>query len=64
MVGSHYNNFLDIFNTSLSINGFYTGHVEHIWKVRTSRCENVLVCKEFTIEETQRGGMNEKYTTI
>ena len=64
MVGSHYNNFLDIFNTSLYVNGFYTGHVEYIWKVRTLRCENVLVCKEFTIEETQRGGINEKYTTI
>uniref|UniRef100_A0A6C0HED9 Uncharacterized protein n=1 Tax=viral metagenome TaxID=1070528 RepID=A0A6C0HED9_9ZZZZ len=65
MVGSHYNNFKFIFNTStLNQYGNYTYHIEWIWKMRTSLCDNILVCKEFKIERTQRGGLEEIFDTI
>lgn len=64
MVGSHFNHFSDIFNIHLIHNNQYQGHIESVWKFRTSNYKKVLVCKTFTIEETQRGGENEKYTTI
>jgi hypothetical protein len=65
MVGSHYKNFSDIFNIHL-INEYnqYDEHIERIWKMRTSKYKNVLICKTFKIEQTQRGGLNEKYDTI
>ena len=59
VVGSHYNNFLDIFNIYVN-----DGHIENVWKTRTSAYNNILICKIFTIDETTRGGVNETYTTI
>ena len=65
MVGSHYKNFSDIFNLHLiNENNQYDNHIERIWKMRTSKYKNVLICTEFKIEQTQRGGLNEKYDTI
>jgi len=63
MVGAHYRNFLDIFSKYLMINGVFEPHVEYVWKDRTSKHLN-LTCKEFHIEKTQRGGVNEEYLTI
>ena len=59
VVGSHRNNFSNIFH--VYIDDF---HIENVWKTRTSIYENILVCKIFQIEETQRGGIDQKYTTI
>ena len=65
MVGSHINNFKDIFNINLlNKNNLYDSHIENIWKYRTSKYKNILICKEFSIESTQRGGLFEKFTTI
>ena len=58
MVGSHRNNFLFIFGITMF------SHFEIIWKERTSRFKNILVCKEFKIEKTQRGGLNEIFETM
>ena len=58
MVGAHYNNFTFIFG----LDSFF--HIEEIWKERTSRFKNILVCKEFKIEKTQRGGLNEIFETM
>jgi hypothetical protein len=58
MVGAHYNNFTFIFGLSTY------SHIEVIWKERASMCDNNLVCKEFKIEKTQRGGLNEIFETI
>jgi hypothetical protein len=65
MVGSHNKNFADIFNIHLiNEHNQYDQHIERIWKMRTSKYSNVLICKLFKIEQTQRGGLNEKYDTI
>lgn len=65
MVGSHCKNFSDIFNINLiNENNKYDQHIENIWKMRTSKYKNVLVCKTFKIEQTQRGGLDEKFDTI
>jgi hypothetical protein len=65
MVGSHYNNFLQIFNIKL-INRYnqYEWHIENIWKMRTSYYKNILICKEFKINKTIRGGFFEYFYTI
>jgi hypothetical protein len=65
MVGSHIDNFSDIFNPEL-LNEYnnYDGHIENIWKYRTSLYDKVLVCKEFNIDSTQRGGLNKIFITI
>jgi hypothetical protein len=41
----------------------YNGHIETLWKYRTSLYKN-LHCKEFQIENTPRGGLNESFNTI
>jgi hypothetical protein len=65
MVGCHYNKFTSIFKPYLiTSGGWYDGHVENIWKERTSMCDNILVCKKFAIERTQRGGLNETFDNI
>jgi hypothetical protein len=65
MVGSHNKNFADIFNIHLiNEHNQYDQHIERIWKMRTSKYSKVLICKLFKIEQTQRGGLNEKYETI
>jgi len=61
MVGCQSTHFLDIFNIELDKN--YKGHIEDIWKLRTSNYKN-LSCKVFDIEPTMRGGVNAVYTTI
>ena len=65
MVGSHYRYFSDIFNIHLiNDKNHYDGHAEDVWKFRTSKCKKILICKTFNINETQRGGVSQKYTTI
>jgi len=65
MVGSHVNNFKDIFNINLlNKNNVYDSLIENIWKYRTSKYNKILICKEFSIESTQRGGLFEQFTTI
>lgn len=65
MVGSHYKYFPDIFNIYLINDNYqYEGHIENIWKLRTSRHKKILICKTFNITETQRGGVNETFTNI
>lgn len=69
MVGCHYTQFLNIFNTDIddihkNVIGYsYTGEVEHIFNYRTSKSKN-LHCNEFQIENTQRGGINEMINSI
>lgn len=65
MVGSHIKNFQNIFNSKLlDENNNYDGHIENIWKYRTMKYDKVLVCKEFNIKSTQRGGLNEVFNTL
>lgn len=65
MVGSHINNFSNIFNMALlDENNKYDEHLENIWKYRTSQYDKILVCKEFNIEPTQRGGFDQVFLTI
>jgi hypothetical protein len=65
MVGSHIYSFRYIFHTQLiNKKGNYDYHVENIYKERINNCKNVIRCKEFNINPTQRGGSNIKYTTI
>jgi hypothetical protein len=65
MVGAHYNNFNFIFNTNV-VDEYnkYDYWIERVWKTRTSMCDNILVCKEFKIERTPRGGVEEIFDTI
>jgi hypothetical protein len=65
MVGSHYDNFKHVFGLNLiDNNNKYNGHIEYIWKLRTSKYSNILRCKEFKISATKRGGVNGIFTTI
>lgn len=65
MVGSHYNHFLDIFHIHLiNEKNQYDGHVETIFRLRTSKYSKILICKTFEITKTQRGGLNQTYTNI
>jgi hypothetical protein len=64
MVGCHYTKFSTIFNIYLFDIKGYKGHIEDVWKLRTSNCEKVLVCDPLLIEPTYRGGENEVYTII
>jgi hypothetical protein len=60
MIGSHYKNFSYIFNSKLlDEKNEYDGHIENVWKLRTSFYDNILVCKKFIINKTQRGGLDE-----
>jgi hypothetical protein len=59
MVGSHYRHFFDIFNVHITC-----CHIENVWKLRTSKYKKILICKTFNINETQRGGLEQKYTDI
>ena len=59
MVGSHVKNFNQIFNINLlNKNGQYIGHIEDLWKERTSEYTRILICDSFEIEPTQMGGAN------
>jgi hypothetical protein len=67
MVGCQYNNFASIFAKDIhsdNVIGLTKGPVEYSYINRTSKYSNILICKEFKIEKTQRGGWHEYYTTI
>ena len=67
MVGARKDYFSKIFDKSIiNCRGKKEGHVENIyWERIQSLPENsVLRCKEFMIEPTGRGGVNEVYNTI
>ena len=59
LVGSHKKNFNHIFDINID-----EEHIENVWANRTSSYPNILICKIFNIEETQRGGATNTYTTI
>jgi hypothetical protein len=59
VVGSHIKYFSDIFDMHINHD-----HIENEWKLRTSKYDNILICKIFQIDETQRGGDFGKFTTI
>jgi hypothetical protein len=56
MVGCHRKHFSHMFNNHLLINNTFSGHVEAVYKYRTSFYKKILRCVVFPIEETQRGG--------
>ena len=65
MIGSHYNTFTHMFDTNLlDENNEYNEHIESVWKYRASKYTNVLTCKMFEIEKTQRGGLSECFINI
>lgn len=65
MVGCNANIFNHIFNKNLlDKNNSYIGHVEDIFKYRISLYNNVIHCKSFFIEKTQRGGLAEFFHDI
>jgi len=65
MVGCHYKHFANFFNVLLlDKDKKYNGHIEAVWKFRTTLYKNILRCKIFNIKETQRGGLDETFTTI
>jgi len=65
MLGCHASHFRIVFNTNLiDGNGQYSGNVEDIYQYRCSLFENKIHCPEFSIEGTQRGGINEVFYTI
>jgi len=65
MVGSNYKNFEYIFNQDVLTDlPLFCGHIESIYTYRTGKYKNLLICKEFQIEETQRGGADDTFNTI
>ena len=60
VVGSHVKNFSYVFEMYTE----YDNCVEMLWKDRTSKYDNILVCKIFQIDETQRGGADQPYRDI
>jgi hypothetical protein len=65
MVGSHYRNFSYIFNINLiNQNNEYEGHIESIWKIRTLSFNNNLICRNFPITPTRRGGIDGFFDNI
>lgn len=66
IVGTHILYFHHVFNfTSLiNENGDLEYHVEYIYRYRLSSMPNVLQCPNFSIEPTQRGGVDEIYYTL
>ena len=59
IVGSHINNFTEIFS-----NEIYDEHVEDVFRSRMKYFPNILKCKIFKIEPTQRGGVPEIFETL
>lgn len=64
MVGSHLNNFSNIFNIDLIYKNNESDFIENIYNERTSNYEKILICKNFEIEQTQRGGVNQCFYDI
>jgi len=60
VVGSH----VKIFSYIFEMYTEYDNCVEMLWKERISKYNNILVCKIFQIDETQRGGAENPYTNI
>lgn len=60
IIGSHSKNFFEIFNQD----DIFSEHIEEVYTRRTGSYENVIRCKIFNIEETQRGGDCSKYNTM
>jgi len=58
MIGVHVKHFNTIFNYKIC-----SDHVEHYYKTMTCLFKT-LKCKKFFIENTQRGGVNEKFNSI
>jgi len=65
IVGCHAKHFKNVFdNNLLDEHGNYTGHVEFVYRYRLSKYPNVIKCKIFTIQPTQRGGTPEIYSYL
>ena len=65
MLGCNKSHMGDVFNIHLvNSDGDYDGHVEDVYRYRCSKYTNRIQCPEFTIEPTQRGGIDEIYYTI
>jgi hypothetical protein len=60
IVGSHIKNFIKIFD----LDNINIEHIEETYRRRAVCYSNVLRCKIFNIEETQRGGMNETFKSL
>ncbi len=57
MVGCHKSKFDEVFNVCLiDENGLCHSHIEDVWKKRTASQFHTLICNEFKIERTIRGG--------
>jgi hypothetical protein len=57
MVGSSYKNADYIFNRDVLADlPLFCGHIESIYKHRTSKYKNILICKELDISPTKCGG--------
>ena len=48
----------------MSDNTWKDENLEYISKLRTSQYKKILICDQFKINKTQRGGLNQTYTTI
>jgi len=65
IVGCNTKHFKDVFNNNLLDKyGNYNGHVEYVYTYRASLYKNILRCKVFNIEYTQRGGTPEMYNKL
>jgi len=65
IVGTHIKNFKKVFDLILiDENGKYNPHVESVYKYRISLLNNIIECKKFNIEPTQRGGLNQIFTEL
>lgn len=65
MLGCHKNHFDAVFSSNLiGENGEYSGNVEDVYQYRCNLYQNKIHCPEFSIEGTQRGGINEVFYNI
>ncbi len=73
MVGAHYSKFSNVFGNMYTPDiytidthncmYYFDQHMERVWQNRTNKLIS-LKCKEFNIEKTIRGGINEYFDTI
>ena len=65
LVGSNFKNLSSVFSMdTLKDLPDFLGHIESIYTYRTTKYEKLLICKEFAIEETQRGGSSNSFINI
>jgi len=65
IVGTNIKHFNTIFNKNLLLaNGKYNVHVENVYEFRFSLFKKIIVCPIFNIEKTQRGGVDECFTSL